>query len=102
MTGGILAFAIMILWHAKDYLREVFGAAIKVTPKVKELEAGEPVSYRTAFIMLAIGCLLLIASNQMDFTLGIIFFIFAGFIYPLVEAYAQGFTGMVYAQERGR
>jgi hypothetical protein len=63
------------------------------------MEVREPVSYRMAFILLGIGCILLIAflaSLQIDFILGAIFFIFGGFIYPLADAYSRGLTGFDY------
>ena len=106
VTGGMVALIVMMLWHSRDYLREVIGAAFGTpSPRIRELEAKEPISYRMAFIQLLIGCVLLIAffaSLQIDFILGSILFIFGGFIYPLAEAYARGLTGAAYAQERSK
>ncbi|RLI26842.1 hypothetical protein DRO58_05255 [Candidatus Bathyarchaeota archaeon] len=105
VTGGMVAFIVMMLWHARDYLREVFGAIFGTSAKARAIEAREPISYRMAFIQLLIGCVLLIAffaSLQIDFVLGSILFIFGGFIYPLAEAYARGLTGAAYAQERSK
>jgi hypothetical protein len=102
VTGGMLAMVIMMLWHARDYLREVFGAALgRVT--LKDVEAKEPMSYRSAFIMLVVGCIAWIAflaSLQIGPVLGAIVFIMGGIIYPLAEAYGRGLTGAAVAQER--
>ena len=52
-----MALVVMMLWYSKDYLREVIGAIFGApSPKIRELEAREPFSYRTAFTMLIIGC----------------------------------------------
>jgi len=104
MTGGMLALIIMIIWHSRSYLGDVFKAALgKPTPQIKEMEVREPVSYRVALILLGIGCILFIAflsSLQIDFILGSIVFIFGGFIYPLADAYSRGLTGFDYAELR--
>ncbi|MBS7612935.1 hypothetical protein KEJ48_01615 [Candidatus Bathyarchaeota archaeon] len=103
-TGGMIAFFMMMLWFAKGYLGEVFRAAIgKSSPAIREIEAKEPTSYRMALAMLIIGSVLFIAflaSLQMDFIVGAIVFIFTGFIYPIVDAYAQGLIGAGYAWGR--
>jgi hypothetical protein len=104
LTGGMMALVVMMLWYSRGYLREVIRAAFGASsPKIRELEAREPFSYRTAFMMLIIGCVLFaafLASLQIGFILGVITLIFTGFIYPIVDAYAQGLTGAGYAWGR--
>jgi hypothetical protein len=106
MTGGMFAFILVMLWYAKAYLVEAAMAALgRPSPKIKEMEAREPISYRMAFIQLIIGCVLFIAflaSQQVDFVLGAITFIFLGFIYPLANTYSVGLTGVYYCKERSK
>ncbi|MEM1558173.1 MAG: DUF6785 family protein [Thermoproteota archaeon] len=75
LTGGMVAFIVMMLWYSRDYLKEVVGATFeKPPPTIRETEVKEPVSYRTSFILLGIGCILFIvflASLQIDFILGL-------------------------------
>jgi len=106
MTGGMLAFTVMMLWYSKAHLVEVVKAALgKPSPTIKEAEAKEPISYKMAFIQLIIGCILFIAflaSQQVDFVLGVITFIFLGFIYLLANTYSVGLTGIYYGKERSK
>jgi hypothetical protein len=104
LTGGMVAFILMMMWYSRDYLKDVVKVAFgKPSSITKEVEAKEPVSYKTAFILLLVGCILWIAflgSLQIDLILGAIVFILGGFLYPLAEAYAQGLIGAAYAQQR--
>jgi hypothetical protein len=106
VTGGMVAFIVMMLWYARDYLREVLNAALgRPSPTIREVEAKEPVNYRTAFLILVVGLILWIAflaSLQIDAILITLLFIFGGFVFPLAEAYARGLTGAAYAQERSK
>jgi hypothetical protein len=104
LTGGMVALAVMMLWYSRDYLREVVRAALgRPSPYIKETEIREPLSYRVAFTLLVLGCILFIAfmvSLQMDLLMGSVLFIFGGFLYPIVDSYAQGLTGGGYAWGR--
>jgi hypothetical protein len=101
ITGGMLAFVIMTLWHAKDYLAETFRAARGKAPP--EVQAREPLSYRTIYIMLIASYVIVLAflsSIGISIGIGFIVLVFGALIFPIAEAYAYGLTGVGYAQGR--
>lgn len=102
LTGGMLAFVAMILWQARPYLRETVKAA-RFGRQSGVDETGEPMSYRSIYIMLAIASIFLLAflySVGIGLQVGIVMLVFGGVIYGIAEAYARGAAGVAYGQGR--
>ncbi|MEM3648214.1 MAG: DUF6785 family protein [Thermoproteota archaeon] len=101
LTGGMLAFVVMVLWYAKDYLVETIRVAMGKAPP--EVQVREPVSYRTIYIMLIISyivVLVFLSSLGISIGIGLIIMILGAFLFPIAELYAYGLTGCGYGQGR--
>jgi len=101
LTGGMLAFVIMTLWHARSYLAETVRAAMGKAPP--EVQAKEPLNYRTIYIMLIVSYILVLAfllSLGISIGIGLIIMFLGAFLFPIAELYAYGLTGCGYGQGR--
>jgi len=99
MTGGCVALIVMMMWRARDYLRETFRSAIG---KVKESAEKEHFSYRTIYLYILISCIVLLAWLA---AIGVsawpaIVVLATSIMYILGESYVVGLTGAAYLQER--
>ncbi|MBO3803915.1 MAG: hypothetical protein JTT11_08640 [Candidatus Brockarchaeota archaeon] len=103
LTGGMLGFVIMLIWHSRDYLKETIMAAQgKAAP---EVQANEPLSYRTIYMVIGAGLVAVFAfmlSLQANVAEALLVTIFGGVIYAMAESYMRGLTGAAFAQERSK
>ena len=101
LTGGMVAIVVMSLWYSRNYLAETVRAAMGKAPP--EIEAKEPLKYKTVYITLIASCIVLVLFLL---TLGIhidtafILLIFSACIFPIAETYAYGLSGCAYGQGR--
>lgn len=101
LTGGMLAIVGMSLYHARSYIAETFKAALGRASS--EIEAKEPLSYRTIYIMLVVSWILVLAflsTTGIHVDTALIVLLFGAFIFPIAETYAYGLTGSAYGQGR--
>jgi len=102
LTGGMLAFVLMIFWQARPYFMETIKAA-RLGRQSGVDETGESLSYRGIYIMLAISSIILLAflySIGIGLPVGAVMLIFGGVVYGIAEAYARGTAGIAYGQGR--
>lgn len=103
LTGGMLAFVVMLVWHSREYIAETIRAAQgKASP---EIEAKEPFSYRTIYMIIGVGLVavfVFMLSLQASVAESLLVVLFGGIIYAMAEAYMRGMTGAAFAQERSK
>jgi len=103
VTGGMLGFVIMLVWHSRAYLAETISAAQgKAAP---EVESREPFSYRTIYMIIGLGIVAVFGfmlSLQATAAEALLVVVFGGIIYAIAESYMRGMTGAAFAQERSK
>jgi hypothetical protein len=99
--GGTTGIVIMMMWNSRGYLAETIKAARNKASK--EIEAKEPFSYRTVYIMLGISAVLVIAFllvAGLSLLTTIVVFVVGAIINVLAQLYIFGLSGLAYVNER--
>lgn len=102
LTGGMLAFVLMIFWNARSYISDTIKAA-RLGKQSGVDESREPMSYRGIYMMLAFSSIFLLAflyATGIGITVGVVMLIFGAIVYGIAEAYARGTAGIAFGQGR--
>lgn len=59
--GGMVGLTVFGLYQRRAYLAETVKAAMKKPSKLSDIEKNEPMSYRSAYVMFVVGCILMTA-----------------------------------------
>jgi hypothetical protein len=100
MIGGVVAIVVMMLFYSRSYLADTIRAALR---RGSGLEKGEPFSYRTIYIIVAVSAIVLmifmsIAGISLGPALAIL--VVGAFVNMLANAYIFGHTGFMYMNSR--
>jgi len=96
--GGSTAIAVMILFNSRHYIRETLRQALSSKSALSEIEKTEATSYRTAYIILAAGAIMVILwqiSAGIDFLSALSVLIFTIFIGGVTGFYTYAHTGFL-------
>jgi hypothetical protein len=95
--GGILAMAIMVLWHSRHYLAETFQSALQ--GKTSE---GEVFSYRNIYIMIVLSAIVLMCYQIFSGITIAIALVGLGvtFLQTITDTYALGIAGSPFVHEK--
>jgi len=96
MTGGMIAFVMLMMWRARRHLKRVAWKAIFDSPEVDDSE--EMMSYRAAVLGVLVGSgylmLMMHKAGMSALTVGVFFFIAATMFIGIVRVVSE--TGFVY------
>jgi hypothetical protein len=96
-VGGATALAAMLLFNSRSYLRQTFQMAIGHHSSLSEEEKGEVASYRTAYLVLAMGTIVIMLwfmSAGIDFLSALAIMIFSVFVSGIAGFYTYSHTGI--------
>jgi len=98
MTGGMIAFVILMMWRARRHLRRVLAKAVFDSPDVDD--SGEMMSYRGAVLGLLLGSaylmLMMYKAGMSPLTVATFFFIAAIMFIGIVRVVSE--TGFMYVR----
>jgi hypothetical protein len=102
--GGVFGLITMLFYHSRSYLRETVNAALNRTSELSESQKGEATSYRTAYLILIAGIIVLLGfllSAGIDPLTALIVFFVTIFVNQLVGLYIYAHTGYAAIRECG-
>jgi len=102
--GGAFALTIMVFYHSRTYLKETFKAALNRPSTLSETQKGEATSYRTAYITLIAGIIVLLGyllSAGIDLITALIIMTVTCFVNQIASVYIYAHTGFPTINECG-
>jgi hypothetical protein len=102
--GGVFALTLMVFYHSRKYLSDTIKAAMGRSSELSELQRGEAASYRTAYITLAFGVIVLLGfllSAGIDIVTSLIVLSVNCLVNQIASVYIYAHTGFPTVNECG-
>jgi hypothetical protein len=95
-VGGVLSIVMFSIILRRSYLVETVKAALKRPSKLSDIEKNEPMTYRNAYIMFIVGCILmtgLIMSVGVDLVAALVIIFPTALVFYFSGVLVWGYTG---------
>jgi len=95
--GGIVAIALMVMWHSRTYIADTFKAAIQGRPS-----NGEVFSYRTIYLLILVSAIFMMTYQYFSgVTIAIALVgLLVTFLHSITDTYALGIAGCPFVHEK--
>jgi len=103
-VGGIFALTTMVFYHSRSYLKEALNTALNRTSELSGSQKGEATDYRTAYLVLVAGIVVLLGfllSAGIDLLTALIVFFVTIFMNQIASLYVYAHTGYPPVRECG-